>query len=64
MEDKRGTVTIGIEYYTDLVREHAIMEEQIHELKRFCKSETSKLIYVKEVAKIFGFDVGDPGYQE
>ena len=62
--DKNGTVTVGIDYYTDLVREHAIMEDQLRQIKRFCKEERTKLIYAKDIAKIIGFRLDDPGYQE
>lgn len=53
-----GTVTIGVDYYTDIVREHAIMEANIRQLKRFLKEErTSRMVYKTDVAQIFGFNV-------
>ena len=63
---EKGTINVGIEYYTDVVREHAIMQSQINTLKRFLRKKSSeRLIYVREVADIFGFDANDPaGYQE
>lgn len=59
---ERGTVTIGVDYYTDLVREHAIMQDQIRQLKNMLKRETDKefrVVYVADVAKIFGIQTGD-----
>lgn len=62
MEGK-GTVTVGIDYYTDLAREHAIMQEQISALKRMLKAD--RYVSAKEIANIFGFNLDDPsGYQE
>ena len=65
---EKGTVTIGIDYYTDVVRENAIMQDQIRSLRRFLTNEHrggDKLVYVTEVARIFGFNIEDPvGYQE
>lgn len=57
---ERGTVTIGIDYYTDLVREHAIMQKQISQLKRFLRNEEeriSRMVYIKDVAEIFDLAV-------
>lgn len=57
-EMDNGTVTIGVDYYTDIVREHAIMEANIRQLKRFLKEErTSRMVYITNVAQIFGFNV-------
>lgn len=67
---ERGTVTIGIDYYTDVVREHAIMQAQIREARKLCEDNVKdnfRCLYVKEVARIFGFNVPetpDAGYQE
>lgn len=53
-----GTVTIGVDYYTDIIREHAIMEANIRQLKRFLKEErTSRMVYITSVAQIFGFNM-------
>ena len=57
---ERGTVTIGVDYYTDLVREHAIMQDQIRQLKNLLRSESERefrVVYVAEVANIFGIQV-------
>lgn len=57
---ERGTVTIGVDYYTDLVREHAIMQDQIRRLKNLLRSESDKdfrVVYIAEVANIFGIQV-------
>lgn len=53
----KGIINIGIDYYTDLVREHAIMQEQQRTLRRFLEKENkrSKTVYTDEVAQIFGF---------
>ena len=63
---EKGTIAVGIDYYTDIVREHAIMQSQINTLKRFVyKKHSERLVYVREVADIFGLDINDPaGYQE
>lgn len=63
---EKGTIAVGIDYYTDIVREHAIMQSQINTLKRFLyKKQSDRLVYVREVADIFGLDINDPaGYQE
>lgn len=53
-----GTVNIGVDYYTDIVREHAIMEANIRQLKRFLKEEgVSRMVYKADVARIFGLNV-------
>ena len=38
----KGIINIGIDYYTDLVREHAIMQEQQRVLRRFLMNENKK----------------------
>ena len=63
----KGIINIGIDYYTDLVREHAIMQEQQRVLRRLLEKEykKSKIVYAEEVAQIFGFNLNDnSGYQE
>lgn len=56
--ETRGTVTIGVDYYTDLVREHAIMQKQIIQLKHFLKEEKiSRMVYKTDVARIFDLNV-------
>lgn len=63
----KGIINIGIDYYTDLVREHAVMQEQQRVLRRFLMNENkkSKIVYAEEVAQIFGFSLEDnSGYQE
>lgn len=62
-----GIINIGIDYYTDLVREHAIMQEQQSVLRRLLEKEykKSKIVYAEEIAQVFGFKLEDmSGYQE
>ena len=54
MEGK-GTVTIGVEYYTQMIEEHAIMMAQIEALKRMIESES--YISRKDLAHIFGLEL-------
>ena len=53
----KGVINLGIDYYTDIVRENAIMQEQQRTLRRFLEKENkrSKIVYTEEVAQIFGF---------
>ena len=61
---EKGMITVGIDYYTDLVREHAVMQTQINECKRLIKSE-STMVYCKDIARIFNISLDDPsGYAE
>ena len=52
-----GTVTIGVDYYTDLVVRNAVMEQQINQLKSLLKQErASRMVYVTDVARIIGLN--------
>lgn len=53
----KGVINLGIDYYTDIVRENAIMQEQQRTLRRFLEKENKrgKTVYTEEVAQIFGF---------
>ena len=54
----KGTVTIGVDYYTDLVVRNAVMEQQIDQLKSLLKQErVSRMVYVTDVARIFGLNM-------
>ena len=52
-----GTVTIGVDYYTDLVMRNAVMEQQISQLESLLKQErASRMVYVTDVARIIGMN--------
>ena len=54
----KGTVTIGVDYYTDLVVRNAVMEQEIDQLKSLLKQErVSRMVYVTDVARIFGLNM-------
>jgi len=53
--ENTGTVTIGVDYFATLIEDNAVMKEQIDALERFLAKEDSKLVYIKDIAAIFGF---------
>ena len=54
--ENTGTVTIGVDYYTNLVEESAVLRAKLEALERFVKGEKSKIVYVKDVAAILGVE--------
>ena len=57
MENMReGTVTIGVDYFANLIEENAVMNEQICALERLLEKEDSKIVYTKHIEAIFGFE--------
>lgn len=51
-----GTVTIGIDYYTRLVEEVAVLKDRCKRLEGLLKTERT-MVYVNDVAKIFQIDL-------
>lgn len=47
-----GTITIGIDYYTQLIEENTKLKERMESLKRYMEATESKLLYVSEAKKI------------
>ena len=51
-----GTVTIGIDFYTALVENNAIMNDRLARLQKLLDRERT-MVYVKDVANIFGIEI-------
>ena len=47
-----GTVTIGIDYYTQLIEENASLKERFETLARFLDTDNSKVVYTEDVKRI------------
>ena len=53
---EEGKVTIGIDYYTQLVTENAELKAKVEALRSMVAAEKTTVLYAKDVAAIFGFD--------
>ena len=53
---ENGTVTIGIDFYTALVENNAIMNDRLARLQKLLDRERT-MVYVRDVANIFGIEI-------
>lgn len=56
MEERDGTVVLGVDYYSMLIENNAVMQAKIDALERMLKSENSIMVSAKRVGAIFGFN--------
>ena len=55
-EMEEGKVTIGIDYYTQLVSENADMKGKIKALQNMVSAEKTSILYVKDVCAVIGLE--------
>ena len=53
---EEGKVTIGIDYYTQLVSENADMKGKIKALQNMVSAEKTSILYVKDVCAVIGLE--------
>ena len=54
-----GKVILGLDYYTQIIEENADMKAKIKALQTLINDETTSVLYVKDVATIFGIKKGE-----